>query len=269
MLKLTVRRIEAASRLFGIDLRRGYRRASSLGRFAAQRREFFRQSAASTREFPSGKLYPCLGDDEGESGTASGHYFHQDLLVAQRVFQRAPRRHVDVGSRVDGFVAHVASFREIEVFDIRKLSTSARGIRFTQCDAMQPDALPEGYADSVSCLHALEHFGLGRFGDPIDYNGHLRGWQNLVRLLEPGGILYLSVPMGPQRVEFNGQRVFSFDYLVSLARTSNLTMAGFSYVDDTGELHADEQIRPLDASNNFGCKVGCGIFEFQKPAASS
>jgi len=29
---------------------------------------------------------------------------------------------VDIGSRVDGFVAHVASFREIEVFDVRPIS---------------------------------------------------------------------------------------------------------------------------------------------------
>lgn len=264
MAKLSIKRLEAASKLFGLDVRRGYQSARQLSRFAAQRREFLRQSQGSSTPFAAGKLYPCLGDDEADSGTASGHYFHQDLLVAQRVFARAPRRHVDLGSRVDGFVAHVASFREIEVFDIRKLRTSARGIKFTQCDAMQPDALPERYADSVSCLHALEHFGLGRYGDPIDSEGHLRGWRNLVRVLEPGGILYLSVPIGPQRVEFNGQRVFSVEYLLALARSSGLSPAAVSYVDDGGELHADVPVSAADASSSFGCQLGCGILELQK-----
>jgi hypothetical protein len=34
---------------------------------------------------------------------------------------------------------------------------------------------PDGYCDSLSCLHALEHFGLGRYGDPIDPRGHEKG----------------------------------------------------------------------------------------------
>jgi len=46
------------------------------------------------------------------SGSASGHYFHEDLLVARRIHKRNLRRYIDVGSRIDGFVAHVASFRE-------------------------------------------------------------------------------------------------------------------------------------------------------------
>jgi len=62
-----------------------------------------------------------LDDRFDQSGTASGHYFHQDLLVASRIFINNPEKHVDIGSRIDGFVAHVASFREIEVFDIRSL----------------------------------------------------------------------------------------------------------------------------------------------------
>jgi len=43
--------------------------------------------------------------------TASGHYFHQDLLVAGKIFKNNPIKHVDIGSRMDGFIAHVASFR--------------------------------------------------------------------------------------------------------------------------------------------------------------
>ena len=57
-------------------------------------------------------LYPIINEFNDNSGTAKGHYFHQDLLVAQYIFKNKPKKHVDVGSRVDGFVAHVASFLE-------------------------------------------------------------------------------------------------------------------------------------------------------------
>ncbi len=46
-----------------------------------------------------------LGDYNDYAGNAKGHYFHQDLVVAQHVFRDSPDRHIDIGSRIDGFVA--------------------------------------------------------------------------------------------------------------------------------------------------------------------
>ena len=73
-----------------------------------------------------------------------------------------PEGHVDIASRLDGFVADVASFREIEVIDIRPTRTDAAGSTFNQLDFMGPNSIHNARADSVSCLHALVHFGLGR-----------------------------------------------------------------------------------------------------------
>ena len=84
--------------------------------------------------FRFGKPYPCLGDRFDESGSAKGHYFHQDFLVARKVFSNNPDVHVDVGSRIDGLITHIASFRKIEVFDIRPLSTPIPNVTFTQAD---------------------------------------------------------------------------------------------------------------------------------------
>src|SRR5712692_9241557 len=63
------------------------------------------------------EIRPCLHDRGAEAGAVRGEYFWQDLYVAQKIFKASPRKHVDVGSRINGFVAHVASFREIEVID--------------------------------------------------------------------------------------------------------------------------------------------------------
>jgi len=206
---------------------------------------------------------PCLHDRSEQSGAAKGHYFHQDLLVAQKIFQRNPKRHVDVGSRIDGFVAHVATFRHIEVFDIRPLDVAIPNITFHQFDIMRPVPELRSWCDSLSCLHTLEHFGLGRYGDPIDANGHRRGLETLVGLLAPGGLLYLSVPIGRQRIEFNAHRVFDPATILALAKDS-LTLEDFHYVDDAGDLHVGALSKGLPDVDASTLHYGLGIFEFRK-----
>ena len=78
--------------------------------------------------------YPCLTDRLSENGYIRGHYFNQDLFIANRVYLNNPKFHVDVGSRIDGFVAHVASFRAINVIDIRPTSSQIDNIKFIQMD---------------------------------------------------------------------------------------------------------------------------------------
>lgn len=153
--------------------------------------------------------YPVWADYRKQAGSSKGDYFHQDLLVASFVHENAPKKHIDVGSRFDGFVAHVAAFRKIQVLDIRPLSSVGHAnIEFIQADLMLMNgSLPT--ADSISCLHAIEHFGLGRYGDPVDPDGYQKGFSNLVDMLEANGILYISFPIGRQNeVHFNAHRVF-------------------------------------------------------------
>jgi SAM-dependent methyltransferase len=206
---------------------------------------------------------PCLGDRYAPSGTASGHYFFQDCWVARKVYERHPVRHVDVGSRVDGFVAHVASFRDIEVFDIRPLTLDMPSIIFRQADLTRLPAAFKEYCDSLSCLHAIEHFGLGRYGDAIDLYGHVKGFENLSSVLQPGGTLYFSTPIGPERIDFNACRVFNIRTILDLAH-SGFELVTFSYVDDAGNFHADAHLTPERVLDNCGCDYGCGIFEFRK-----
>jgi len=78
-----------------------------------------RKQKGDNSDFLLGKFVIIASDKYSSSGTMSGHYFHQDLLVARKIYQNNPTKHVDIGSRQDGFIAHVAVFREIEVLDIR------------------------------------------------------------------------------------------------------------------------------------------------------
>ena len=190
---------------------------------------------------------------------ARGHYFHQDLLVATFIQQAQPQRHIDVGSRIDGFVAHLAAFRPVEVIDIRPLAIAGHErIRFIQGNLMAPDPALRESCDSLSCLHAIEHFGLGRYGDPIDPSGHLTGFQNLVAMLRPGGTLYISFPIGESAVHFNAHRVFAPTEVLDWARGA-LELQRFDYVDDAGELHLEQTPERIDVPH-----YGCGIYTFRK-----
>lgn len=210
------------------------------------------------------RFYPCLEDRFLNAGVASGSYFHQDILVARQIFEHSPQRHIDIGSRIDGFVAHVAVFRVIDVFDIRRLSTTTRNINFHQFDCMAPlSSELISCTDSLSCLHALEHFGLGRYGDPVDPAGPEKGLTNMIRMLKKDGRFYLSVPIGPERIEFNAHRVFNpLQLLHSVEK--ELALEAFSFIDDNGDLHEDVELNKDRLQNAFGCNFGMGIFQFRK-----
>jgi hypothetical protein len=250
--------------LFGLDPRKSVKTMRGLAPYCRDLRTIKKQEKDSIGPLPWGTLYPCLHDRYSESGTARGHYFHQDLLVAGKIFAKNPALHVDIGSRIDGFVAHVASFRTIEVLDIRSLTSRVRNIKYSSCDITGdlPESLLE-YCDSLSCLHALEHFGLGRYGDPVNYDGHVTGFNNLYKILKCAGTLYLSVPIGPLRLEFNGCRVFSMTYLLNLM-AHKYQVISFHFVDDRGDLFEDVDLKGDDIAHNYGCHSGCGIFELRK-----
>ncbi|HWA35377.1 MAG TPA: DUF268 domain-containing protein [Cyclobacteriaceae bacterium] len=225
-------------------------------------REIKRQLRGNN-DFALAENYPVLRERFETNGDLKSHYFHEDLLVAQRVYENQPQRHVDVGSRVDGFVAHIATFREIEVFDIRPQQTLVRNMKFVTADFMNIPASLHNYTDSLSSLNVVEHFGLGRYGDPIDVNGHLKGLENMYKVLKPGGKFYFSTPIGPQRIEFNAHRAFNLAYLLRIFEPG-YTIDRFSYVDDDGNLHSPAQLTPENIQSNFGCWFGFGIFEMTK-----
>jgi DNA modification methylase len=184
-------------------------------------------------------------------------------LVASLISANNPKRHIDVGSRIDGFVAHVASFREIEVLDVRELKdTRHQNIKFLKANLMDESAFESNITDSISCLHAIEHFGLGRYGDPIDPFGHLRGFKNMVRMLKAGGTMYVSFPIGlSNEIHFNAHRVFHpLDIFSWLENDNSLEINRFDYVDDDGSLH----INSLKSINEIKVNYGCGIYTFTK-----
>lgn len=247
---------------FGINLIRLYYSLRGLPSFF---RDLYllKKQKSGNRDFVIKPSMPILFDKYDTAGNMTGHYFHQDLYVAKKIFLANPERHIDIGSRIDGFVAHVAAFRKIEIFDVREVKSTTDNIKFKRADLMKLPEELKSCTDSLSALHSIEHFGLGRYGDPIDYFGHTKAIQNLISILRGGGVLYYSSPIGKNRIEFNAHRVFDVKYLLNQFG-EKLQLKSFSYVDDKGDLHEHVEMNESEIEANFGCNYGCGIFELVK-----
>lgn len=226
---------------------------------------FARQAEQSEIEFPITTLCPILNERFVQDKRPLSHYFYQDLIVAQKIYRNNPRKHVDIGSRVDGFVTHVASFRELELFDIRETPYKIPHVTFRQVDIMKDikDSFKD-YCNSISSLHVIEHLGLGRYGDPIAFEGYIKGLDSIYGILKRGGKFYFSVPMGgPQRIEFNAHRIFSLKSLLALFE-GKYSIDSFSYEHDSGSFFLDVELTDENIEKNCDCAHGCAIFELTK-----
>ena len=202
-------------------------------------------------------LYPCLTDRHDQAGRFDAHYFYQDIWAATKVHDSGCTEHVDVGSRVDGFVAHCATFTHVAFVDIRPLELGLRNVRSVQGTVLE---LPfaSGTVPSISSLHVVEHVGLGRYGDPLQAHGSEAAMAELARVLAPEGDLYFSVPVGRERVCFNAHRVFRPRTV--LQAFSELELVSFAAVDDDGRFMSEAEPADYEAA-----QYACGLFHFRRP----
>lgn len=249
-------------KLIGIDTEKFFNFIVNFPSYLRDYSEFKRQIKDKC-DFRFGNPIPILDDKKSSAGIASGQYFQQDRFVAKKIFENNPEKHVDVGSRVDGFVLAVSVFREIEVLDIRKLESKVSNIKFKQVDLMKLSENMISCCDSISTLHAIEHFGLGRYGDSIDYWGHEKALNNIHKILKIGGKFYFSTPIGAPSIQFNAHRIFGTEYLFNLFK-DKYKINSFNLIDDNDNLIENVKITDEKIKSNFGCKHGCGIWEMTK-----
>ncbi len=190
-------------------------------------------------------------------GTDTGHYFHQDMWAAGYIYKNQIDCIVDVGSRIDGFIAHVLPFCRVVYIDIRPLRFSAPNFEYRQGTILDLP-FPDSTVKNISSLHVIEHIGLGRYGDPVDPDGYKKAAQEIIRVMAPGGRLILGAPVGRERLCFDAHRVF--DPATICAVFSSLSLIHFSLIDDQGNCVVDN-VKFEDA---LKCNYGCGLFVFEK-----
>jgi hypothetical protein len=204
--------------------------------------------------------YPQLYDRYRDSGSLPKHYFYQDLWAAKKVYSFQVDQHFDIGSRLDGFISHCLVFTQVTMLDVRPLKHRVERLNFIQTNATNMRDIKDNSINSLSTLHAVEHFGLGRYGDPIDDKGYLKAISELKRILAYGGNLLFSVPIGRQRLMFNAHRVFNPEYIVELFTNGNkLKLIEFSIIDDN-----DCYVENADLRDYVDSDYCCGLFHFRK-----
>jgi len=62
--------------------------------------------------------------------------------------------------------------------------------------------------DSGISISSFEHDGLGKYGDPLDPDGDVKAMTRMKETIKPGGLLYLAVPIGKDRIDWNAHRVY-------------------------------------------------------------
>lgn len=222
----------------------------------------FKQKNNCSQRFPYLKEFerPCLYEYAENAGTMDS-YFWQDLWAAKLILKQNPEKHYDIGSRIDGFIAHLAAFREnIYIIDVRPLEMDITGVQFTQADAALLEGIPDESIESISALCSLEHFGLGRYGDPIDPFAYQKAMRSIVRVLQEGGHAYISVPIGWEHLEFNAHRIFYASSIVELFRP--LRLVEFSSACGAGFYENIKDIHKFDHEVNYTARFG--LFHFVK-----
>jgi SAM-dependent methyltransferase len=179
--------------------------------YMQNREEYIRQSFLGVPRFNIGPDFPILNEDAEQSFDYQ-YIFH--TAWAARVLQRnQPEKHVDVGSCLY-LVAIVSAFIPIEHYDFRPPDLNLDGLTVRSADIMALP-FPDGSVKSLSCLHTVEHIGLGRYGDLIDANGDLKAMGELRRVVAPEGHLLFVVPLGdPPTVYLNAHRTYQPDQIM-------------------------------------------------------
>lgn len=130
-------------------------------------------------EIQTDYMWPVIGEKYAENGVM-GNYFWQDLWAAQKVVKSGVKEHYDIGSRIDGFVAHLlAAGIKVNVIDIRPFPAQVENMYTIVDNATTLEQFEDDSVLSMSALCSLEHFGLGRYGDPIDPEACFKCFNNI------------------------------------------------------------------------------------------
>lgn len=201
-------------------------------------------------------LYPCLLDRSPESGF-DRHYLYHPAWASRILAFTKPDIHYDISS-ILSFSTILSAFIPTVFLDYRPARIELSGLTCGRADLTRLE-LPSSSIRSLSCMHTLEHIGLGRYGDPVDPLADRAAAAELTRVLMPGGNLLVVVPVGRKRVEFNAHRVYRFKDVTSLF--SGLTLHEWTLISETGEAGLYHQPTPERIDKE---EYGCGCFWFKK-----
>jgi SAM-dependent methyltransferase len=183
------------------------------------------------------------------------HYIYHPAWAARIVRQLNPAFHVDISSTLH-FCTQLSAFIPVRFFDYRPAVLNLDNLDSDRADLTNLH-FDSNSIESLSCMHTVEHVGLGRYGDPIDPQGDLKAMNELKRVVRPGGSLLFVTPVGEARIVFNAHRIYSAQAVAGIF--SGFSLESFSLVTDNGDFLANTHLKEADKQ-----EYGCGCFWFKK-----
>lgn len=184
------------------------------------------------------------------------HYVYHPAWAARIVVQSKPAFHTDISSTLH-FCSMLSAMVPVKFYDYRPAALLLSDLT---CAAADLTALPfeDASLSSLSCMHTVEHIGLGRYGDPLDYDGDLKAMKELSRVLAKEGNLLFVVPVGnTSAIHFNGHRVYHPDAIKQVFESEGLVLKEFVLIPEDaadGGLVENPDER-LMAKQSYAC--GC------------
>jgi hypothetical protein len=186
------------------------------------------------------------------------HYTYHPAWAARVLAKTQPSKHVDISSTVN-FCTIVSAFVPVEFYDFRPAPIELAGL-YAGAANLTKLHFPSDSIASLSCMHVIEHIGLGRYGDALDPDGDLKAIGELVRVVAPGGDLLVATPVGQPRVAFNAHRVY--DHEIFARYFAPLELVEFALIEEHGE--GGLVVAPLPERVRMEY-YACGCFWFRKP----
>jgi SAM-dependent methyltransferase len=210
-------------------------------------------------ELSENNLMPCYWDASVTTGF-DRHYVFHTAWAARAVQKIAPKFHVDISSSLF-FSTIVSAFVPIKFYDYRPADISIPGFESFRGDLMN---LPfeDKSIKSLSCLHTIEHIGLGRYGDPLDYDGDLKAIKELIRVLAENGDLLIVVPTGKSKIHYNAHRIYSYAQIINYFKELKLIEFSLLRDDENDASWINNASEDIADKQNYGC--GCFWFRREK-----
>ncbi|MCB1139950.1 MAG: DUF268 domain-containing protein [Leptospiraceae bacterium] len=238
------------------------RRGIQYARYIRQYSKFRREARTTDRPFRLAwtDRFPCLDDATSQTGF-DRHYIYHTAWAARIVQKIRPEFHIDISSYLY-FSTIVSAFVPVRFYDYRPAKIQLDGLQSEPADL---NRLPfeSDSVESISCMHVLEHIGLGRYGDALDVQGDLKALGELKRVVKPGGSLIIVLPMGgTDKICFNAHRIYTPDTVVAMLG-AGFKLNQFGFIEEHGNGGVLVDPDPGVVSQN---EYGCGCFWFQKTA---
>ena len=202
-------------------------------------------------------LYPCILDKTIKTGF-DAHYVYHTSWAARKVKEINPNRHVDISSSLY-FCGIVSAFIPVDFYDYRPADLHLSNLTSSHADLTKLH-FKDATIPSISCLHTIEHVGLGRYGDPIDPHGDIKAINELKRVTTRGGSLLFVTPVGQPKIAFNAHRIYSYAQI--LKYFDGFELVEFSLVPDN--VHEIGFISNATEALANQQSYGCGCFWFKK-----